>query len=281
MNTRTGEEQALGPVRDVGVGLRACHFQHIIKHLPNVPWFEALVDNYLDDAGIGLVHLETIRQHYPIALHGVGLSVGSTDPLNINYLSKVKQLKNRFAPEIISDHLCWISHERSYWHELLPLPYTQEVVNHVADRISQVQDYLQTQFALENVSSYLSYRESEMTEWEFLNAIAEQADCHILLDINNIFVNSRNHCFDPYDYLQAINIKRVKQFHLAGFTDKGDYLLDSHGEPVHPPVWALYEKALARFGRVPTLIEWDSNIPDFPRLNQEAERAQAIMDRYE
>jgi len=273
--------QALGPLHGVGVGLRACHFKYVVDNRPAIPWFEVLVDNYLDDAGVGLVYLENIRQEYPIALHGVGLSIGASDPLNMDYLAKVKALKDRFEPDIISDHLCWISHEKTYWHELLPLPYTQEVVNHVAGRIQKVQDYLQVQFVIENVSSYLTYRESDMLEWDFLNAIAEKADCHILLDVNNIFVNASNHGFDPEDYINAINVDRVKQFHMAGFTDKGGYLLDSHGEPVHPPVWDLYEKALQRFGSVPTLIEWDNNIPAFPRLQQEAEHAQQLMNHYE
>jgi uncharacterized protein len=229
---------------------------------------------------LDISYLAQIRQHYPMTLHGVGLSIGSTDPLNQSYLQKLKNLAVKIKPEYISDHLCWISVDDHYLHDLLPLPYTEEAVQHVVTRIQNIQDYLGQRILIENVSSYLEYKINEMSEWQFINTIAEQADCFILLDINNIYVSSKNHNFAPIEYLNHINPERVKQFHLAGYEDKGKYLFDTHSKPVHLAVWELYKIALQRFGPVPTSLEWDDHIPSFPELHAEAQKAEILMQEY-
>ena len=262
-----------GPISGVGLGLRAPHYQTILNDLPTVPWFEALTDNYLNEGGYPLHFLERVASHYPLTFHGVGMSLGGTDPLDLNYLDKVKRLSNRFEPVYISDHLCWTAHGGLHSNDLLPLPYTEEAVKHVAKRIRQAQDYLGRRLLIENVSSYLSYQESAMSEAEFFVAVVEEADCDILCDINNIYVSAKNHQFDAKAYIDAVPASRVKEMHLAGFENQGDFLLDTHGYPVHEPVWELYQHALAHFGEVPTLIEWDSNIPEFSVLLEERRRA--------
>lgn len=260
----------------VGLGLRAPHYAHVQRHRPEVPWFEVLVDNYIGKGGAALHHLEAIRADYPFRFHGVGMSLGSTDPLDVHYLAGLQALLDRFEPETVSDHLCWTSVGGVHAHDLLPLPCVEEAIAHVAERIIRVQDFLGRQILVENVSSYLSYRQSTLSEWEFLDAVAGRADCGVLLDINNIHVSARNHGFDPDAYLQGIAPQRVCEFHLAGYEDQGTHLLDTHGEPVHEPVWDLYRAALRRFGALPTLIEWDTNIPEFSRLQAEGDKAQAI-----
>jgi len=272
------KKQCSRPIQGTGVGLRSCHYNYILKHRPPIPWFEALSDNYMVEGGPALHYLDAIREHYPMVLHGVGLSLGSTDPLSQDYLTKLKALVDRVNPAWVSDHLSWISVNGHYLHDLLPLPYTHEAIQHLANRIRQVQDYLGKPFLIENVSSYFEYKKSEITEWEFINTIAEKADCFILLDINNIYVSAINHGFDPRMYVQSITRDRVKQFHLAGFSDKRRFLFDNHGEIVHQTVWDLYRVALKHFGEIPALIEWDENIPKFPVLQTEAEKAQAIMN---
>ena len=267
-----------GPIRGAGVGLRSCHYDYILANQPAIPWFEVLADNYMVDGGSQLTYLDEILAHYPSVLHGVGLSLGSVDPLNQTYLQQLKKLVQRTKPTWLSDHLCWIGTKGQYLHDLLPLPYTDEALQHVAGRIRQVQDFLGQQILIENVSSYFEYNESAMPEWEFLNTLAEQADCAILLDINNIYVSAFNHDFSATTYIENISSARVKQFHLAGFADKRRYLFDSHGEIIHQPVWDLYQQALQRFGAVPTLIEWDENIPEFSVLQSEAAKAQTMMD---
>lgn len=266
-------------IQGAGIGLRSCHYTTILENRPDVPWFEVLADNYMVEGGPALSYLDAICEYYSVVLHGVGLSLGSTDELSESYLKRLKKLIDRVNPAWVSDHLCWTAVQGKHLHDLLPLPYNEEAIAHVAGRINRVQDYLGRQILIENVSSYLEYKQNEMTEWDFLNAVAERADCHILLDINNVYVSSANHGFDPSLYIQNINPKRVKQFHLAGYADKGRYLLDSHGELIHQPVWDLYQKALERFGAVPTLIEWDDNVPEFSVLQGEAEKAQALMNR--
>ena len=228
--------------------------------------------------GQALHFLRKIQNHYPLAMHSVGMSLGSSDPLNWDYLKKIKVLKEAIQPLIISDHLCWVSLQGRYLHELLPLPQTEEAISHVAERIRQVQDFLQQRIAIENVSSYLSYRCSQMPEWEFINTVAQQADCDILLDINNIYVSAKNHHFAALDYLNAIDKQRVVQFHIAGYQDVGTHLLDTHGDNVQPAVWQLYRVAVQRFPNVPTLIEWDKNIPPFSQLLQQVQLAQSIIE---
>jgi uncharacterized protein len=259
-----------------GLGLRPPHYEALLDGRPPVDWLEIITENYLVPGGKPLDYLERIRARYPVVMHGVSLSIGSTDPLDRRYLREVRELAGRIEPAWISDHLCWTGVEGHNVHDLLPLPYTQEALAHVAARVAEVQDLLGRQILLENVSSYLSYHASEMTEWEFLGEVAQRADCAILLDINNIYVSSVNHGFDAKRYLRAIPKEHVRQFHLAGHSDMGDHLIDTHDHPIAPPVWALYREALARFGAVPTMIERDDNIPPLDELLDELGLARAI-----
>ncbi len=261
-------------IKGVGIGLRSSHYQDILTHKPAVPWFEVLSDNYLSPGGMPLYYLERIRQYYPVNLHGVGMSLGSTDPLNLDYLLRLKRLAQRIKPAYISDHLAWISVNGYYLNDLMPLPYTKEVIEHLARRILQVQEFLGRQILLENPSLYLTFTESTMSEWEFIQELLEKADCYLLLDLNNVYVSATNQGFNPFDYLNALPANRVKEIHLAGYEEREDYLFDTHGYPVHNPVWQLYQGALERFGAVPTLIEWDTDIPDFEVLMVEASKAQ-------
>jgi hypothetical protein len=269
-----------GLPQGVGVGLRACHYAYIEAEKPDISWFEVVSDNYLSAAGPSFAHLESIRASYPITLHGVGMSLGSTDSLNKNYLKKLKFLIKHIEPMLVSDHLSWTAFDKQHFHELLPLPYTQEAVKHLATRIRQVQDYLERRIMIENLSSYLQFKHSTLTEWEFLQAVAEEADCLILLDINNIYVSSQNNGFNPADYLKALTPSRIAQFHIAGFEDHGTHLLDTHSAPVFAAVWELFVKALEKFGALPTIVEWDNHIPDFLRLQQEATSAQKFVEKY-
>jgi len=256
-----------------GVGLRAEHYQHILAAAPPVDWFEAITENYLDTGGQPLHILEQVRRNYPLALHGVALSIGSTDPLDSEYLARLRALIERVEPALVTDHLCWTGIARQKLYDLLPLPYTDEALWHVVDRVRRVQDFLGRRIALENPSTYVAFRHSTMTEWDFLGAVAEEADCGLLIDVNNIYVSARNLEFDPVRYLDAIDPARVAQMHLAGFTDMGTYLFDTHGAPVHEDVWALYRHAVSRFGAGATLVEWDADIPPFDRVQLETERA--------
>lgn len=254
------------PTLGFGLGLRTDHYQHILDHRPDVDWFEALSENYMVPGGKPKYFLHAVRAHYPIVLHGVSLSIGSCDPLNQDYIRSLASLIREVEPEWVSDHLCWTGVAGVNTHDLMPLPYTEEAIQHVADRIQQVQDILQRRLLIENVSSYVSYTHSKIPEWEFYSAVVERADCLMLLDINNIYVSSRNQGFDPGSYLQAIEPDRVQQFHLAGHTDNGDHVIDTHDHPVRDEVWALYREALRRFGPVSTMIERDDDIPPFEDL---------------
>ena len=259
-----------------GLGLRVDHYEAILRDLPAVDWFEALTENYLVPGGKPLHHLMRVREHYPMVLHGVSLSIGSTAPLDRRYLAQVKALAQRVEPAWISDHLCWTGVGGKNLHDLLPLPYTDEALKHVAARVRAVQDTLGRRILLENVSSYVSYRDSRLTEWDFLRALSEEADCLILLDVNNIYVSSINHEFDPHDYLAAMPTERVQQMHLAGHQNHGDYLIDTHDHPVPDPVWALYADAVRRFGMVSTMIERDANIPPLDELQAELAAARRV-----
>ncbi len=259
-----------------GVGLRPKHFGRLLGEPPPVDWMEATSENFMAPGGRPLAVLERVRREVPVVLHGVSLSIGSTDPLNERYLTELRSLADRIEPALVSDHLCWGSHGGRYAHDLWPLPYTEEALGHVVLRVQRVQERLGRQIALENVSSYVAYRDSTMTEWEFLAQVAERGDCGILLDVNNVFVSARNHCFDPADYLNGIPRDRVVQFHLAGHSDKGTYLFDSHDGQVAGAVWYLYRQAVQRFGRVPTLIEWDDRIPELEELVAQSRQAAAV-----
>lgn len=241
-------------------------------------WFEVISENFMVDGGRPLQVLERVRSHYPIVMHGVSLSIGSTDPLNVAYLKHLATIARRFEPSWISDHLCWTSVAGRNLHDLLPLPYTDEAVSHVARRIRQVQEILERTILIENVSSYFEFNCSYLSEWDFLSAVAEEADCAILLDVNNIFVNAFNHGIDAIGYIDSVPAERVVQFHLAGHSDHGTYLLDTHDQPIPSEVWRLYEHAVSRFGALPTLIEWDDNIPDFEILSAAAEEARRRCD---
>jgi uncharacterized protein (UPF0276 family) len=264
------------PYLGFGLGLRTPHYQTILDTKPAVDWFEILSENYMVPGGKPLDFLDRIRSHYPMVMHGVSLSIGSTDPLNQNYLKDLKQLAARVEPAWISDHLCWTGVHGKNMHDLLPLPYTEEAVKHVADRIAHVQDYLGRQILIENVSSYLTYKDSGVSEWEFLKAVVERADCLILLDVNNIYVSSFNHGFDPIDYLDGVPRERVQQFHLAGHRNLDTHIIDTHDEPIIDPVWELYEAAVKRFGPVSTMIERDDNIPPLEELMTELDQARRL-----
>ena len=259
-----------------GVGLRNKHYSRWLSEKPQVDWVEVISENFMSSGGRPLAVLEKVRRDVPVVLHGVSLSIGSTDPLSVTYLANLRNLAARIEPEWVSDHLCWGSHGGRYGHDLWPLPFTEETVDHVVRRVRIVQDVLKRQILLENVSSYINFESSTMTEWEFLAAIANQADCGILLDVNNIFVSARNHGVDPSRYIQGVPPERVGQFHLAGHSDKGRYLLDSHDAPVPEGVWELYRAAVRRFGRVSSLLEWDDHIPELEVLVDESRRAAQI-----
>jgi uncharacterized protein (UPF0276 family) len=267
------------PIDGAGLGLRSKHYQEILRG-SRIPWFEALTENYLGDGGLPLHYLERIRDDYPVTLHGVGLSLGSTDPLNLDYLSRLKSLMERIEPACVSDHLAWISSGGRYVHDLLPLPYTEEALDHCIERVKQTQDFLGCRLMIENPSSYMAYVDSEMTEWEFLQSLVAETDCDLLFDVNNVYVSSRNLGFNPIEYLYALPEGRVKEIHLAGYEEQNDFLFDTHGYRVHPPVWDLYQATIQHLGPVPTLIEWDNDIPEFSVLVDEANRAQRVLDKF-
>jgi len=266
------------PPLGFGLGLRVPHFEHVLQHKPPVDWFEVLSENYMVAGGKPRYYLQQIREHYPMAMHGVSLSIGSTDPLDMDYLKKLKTLANEVQPAWISDHLCFTRCGNVNSHDLLPLPYNEETLRHLAGRIRQVQEFLGRQILMENVSSYLTYSASEMTEWEFLAAVAERADCLILLDVNNIYVSACNHGFQPETYLEYMDADRIQQFHLAGHTRQGEFLIDTHDQPVPDPVWDLYARAVELFGPVTTMIERDDNIPAFDELLDELGQARTLAN---
>ena len=262
------------PALGFGLGARPEHYEALLtEQLGCVSWLEALTENYLVDGGKPLHYLERLRAHYPVVLHGVSLSIGGTDPLDETYLRKVRTLADRIEAPWVSDHLCWTGVDGVNLHDLLPLPYTQEALDHVVRRIEHAQHRLQRRLVIENVSSYLTYRHSTMMEWEFLSEVLERADCLLLLDINNVYVSSVNHGFDPQTYLDYLPRHRVQQFHLAGHQRNGEMLIDTHDAPVCEAVWALYAYAVERFGSVTTMIERDGNIPPLDDLLAELDRA--------
>jgi uncharacterized protein len=264
------------PSLGFGLGLRVDHYEDILATRPNVDWFEVLTENYLVGGGKPLDYLMRFRERYPLAMHGVSLSIGSTAPLNREYLAQVKALAARVQPQWVSDHLCWTGIGGKNTHDLLPLPYTEEALEHIAARVRTVQDILGRRILLENVSSYVTFRDSRLSEWQFLAELAARADCLILLDVNNIYVSAVNHGFDPLTYLEAIPAERVQQIHLAGHENHGDYLVDTHDHPVPDPVWELYAHAVRRFGPVSTMIERDDRIPALGELCGELEQARAV-----
>ena len=256
-----------------GIGLRSVHFGEILSTWPSIDFFEALSENYLDTGGRPLHVLDRVRERYPVVLHGVSMSIGSTDPLDLAYLAKLKALAARIEARWISDHLCWTGVAGKNLHDLLPMPYNQEALRHTARRVRQAQEILEQPLAIENPSSYVEFASSDMTEWDFLRELAEEADCALLLDVNNVYVSSFNHGFDPFAYLDALPHERVIQYHLAGHTNRGTHIIDSHSDHVIEPVWELYRYAIARTGAVSTLLEWDEAIPELKVVHEEAMKA--------
>ena len=261
-----------------GIGLRSAHHREVLHGKPAVAWLEIHSENFFDAGGPNRRYLDAVREHYPLSLHGVGLSLGSTDPLDMEHLARLKALISRCEPGLVSEHLSWSSVAGRHMNDLLPLPYTEEALSHICLRIEQTQDYLGRQILIENLSSYVRFNHSTLPEWEFLAAVARRTDCGILLDVNNIYVSAVNHDFDPYLYIQAMPSTAIREIHLAGHHDTGDCLIDNHGTPVSDKVWQLYRHALLCHGGKPTLIEWDTDIPTLPVLLQEAAKAQAIME---
>jgi uncharacterized protein (UPF0276 family) len=264
----------------IGVGLRHIHFPYLeAKPKTSVDWFEGITENFFDTEGRPIKILEMIRRDYPVGLHGVSLSIGSAEELDFDYLKKTKALYDRIKPQVISDHLCWTGHKNRNLHNLLPLAYNQKSLKYLVPRLQTVQEFYGRELCIENLSAYLDLNDSDMTEWDFLRELALQSGCKILLDINNIYVNSQNHQFDPYQYLNAIPDQKVGEIHLAGFTDMGDFLFDTHSKPVYPEVWKLFEHKIKKIKDVPVLIEWDEDIPEFPILELEAQKAREIQGR--
>jgi len=262
-----------------GLGLRSEHYLDFIDKDQPVDWLEILSENYMIAGGKPLYYLDKICERYPVVMHGVSLSIGSVDPLNKTYLNNLKTLAQRVKPKWISDHLCWTGTQGINLHDLMPLPYTEEALQHLTTRINKVQDFLGQRILLENVSSYLSYQHSTISEWEFLSAVAKQADCLILLDINNIHVSAHNHSFDPLTYLEALPAARIQQIHLAGHLNKGDYSIDTHDHEIIESVWNLYAESLRRFGPVSTMIERDDDIPPLDTLLDELQKARDVSAR--
>ena len=265
-----------------GIGLRAQHHTEILSRLPPVGWFEAHSENYFAAGGTHRAQLLQIRRQYPIGLHGVGLSLGSTDPLNREHLLALRRLVRIVEPVFVSEHLSWGSIDGTYLNDLLPLPYTEEALGHMSARVTEVQDFLGRQVLIENISSYLRYRCAEVPEWEFLSALVHESGCGLLLDVNNVFVNAMNHGFDAHTFLHGIPAGAVQEIHLAGHTvmqlDGRDIRIDTHSTHVSPEVWRLYAAALSRFGALPTLIEWDAELPELSVLEAEADRATSILE---
>lgn len=266
------------PKLGIGIGLRPVHYEEIFSKQPAIDWFEIISENYMVEGGKPLENLDRILERYPVVQHGVNLAIGSPDPLDWDYLKKLKALTKRTKTPWLSDHLCWGRLLGAHFHDLLPLPYTKEVIDYVVERAKIVQDFLELPFALENLSSYVAFREDEMSEWEFYTEIVERADIFMMLDVNNIYVSSRNHGFDPMEYINAIPMERVIQIHLAGHSDHGEYVLDTHDHPVRDEVWELYGIVWPRTGGVSTLLEWDENFISFEETWKEALRAKKYQN---
>jgi uncharacterized protein (UPF0276 family) len=261
----------------IGLGLRVPHYQHILRKKPLCDWFEIISENFMVDAGRPLTVLDQILEQYRVVQHGVSMYFGSAEKLNRDHLTKLKRLVKRTNTPWLSDHLCWGSVDGRYTHDLLPMPYTKAVAKHTAEKIRQARDFLEVPICVENVSTYAEYHASEMTEWEFLTEVVELADCGILLDVNNIYVSSFNHGFDPYDYLNNIPHHRVAQFHIAGHSRYRKYILDTHDHPVIDPVWKMYAHAVKLIGPTATLLEWDAHIPSFDEVHHEALKANRFI----
>ena len=261
-----------------GVGLRSVHFDYIVNQQPPVDWFEIISENFIDSQGWPRHVLDLIAERYPVVMHGVSLSIGSSDPLDFGYLAKLNRLASEISPAWVSDHLCWTGILGRNTHDLLPLPLNEDTLRHVVGRIRIVQEFLERRLVLENPSTYVSFASDTLREWEFLSAMAEEADCGLLLDVNNVYVSSVNHGFDPVEYINAVPAERIVQFHLAGHTNCGTHIIDTHDGHVIDRVWELYRLAYRRTAGVSTLLEWDSKIPEFPVLHAETLKARRYLE---
>lgn len=275
------ESPPVVPNLGIGIGLRVPHYKDIFETKPDIDWFEIISENFMVDGGKPLETLYRIIEHYPVVQHGVSLAIGSPNPLDFDYLKKLKALTRITKTPWVSDHLCWGRLPGAHFHDLLPLPFTKEVIDYVSERARIVQDYLELPFALENLSSYVAYRKDEMTEWEFYGAIVEQADISMMLDVNNIYVSSRNHGFDPKLYYESLPLDRVVQIHLAGHRDYGAYILDTHDSYVCDEVWKIYADVYPRTRGVSTLLEWDEHFVSFQETWDEALKAKQFQNSLE
>lgn len=263
-------------ISGTGIGLREKHINEVLQTRPQVPWFEILADNHLARGGLIPAQLSAIREEYSITFHCVGMSLAGVTPLDSDYLKAIKRLATEIRPAWISDHLCFTQHGQHHFHDLLPIPYTEKMLVHVSQRIMQVQETLGQRILVENVSSYLEFEESDLSEAQFIAELIKVTECDLLLDLNNIYVSAQNHSFSAIDYINLMPLERVKEIHLAGFDDRGDYLLDAHNNPVSSPVWELYKQVIEQAPHIPTLIEWDNDIPEFAVLIGEADKATRI-----
>lgn len=275
-NATAADRQSGGTLCGAGVGLRSAHIARVLSERPDVSWFEVLADNHIASGGLIPRQLAAVRADYPIAFHCVGMSLGGTDPLDGEYLRAMSRMIRTFEPVQVSDHLCFTSHASHQYHDLLPLPYTEEALRHVSARVQQVQDILGQRILVENISSYVSYRHATLSEAQFLGALCEEADCDLLLDMNNAYVNEINHGQCAADFFRDLPLQRIREIHLAGYEDCGEYLIDAHNNRVSDPVWDLFADAIAQLPDVPVLIEWDNEIPSLEILLAEAARAEAI-----
>ncbi len=266
------------PYLGIGIGLRTVHFSHILGQEPEIDWFEALSENHMDSGGRPAYVLDKIAERYPVVLHGVSMSIGGTDPLDMNYLRKLKKLAKRVNARWVSDHLCWTGVMGKNTHDLLPVPTHERALEHIAERVRVVSDFLERPLVLENPSTYVAFKESTMTEWDFLAQLTERSDCYLLLDVNNVYVSAFNHGFDPKTYIDNIPKGRVVQIHLAGHTKYDTHIIDTHMGHVIDEVWSLYDYTCRRFGDVSTMVEWDQEIPDFETVHAEAKKAAGYLE---
>lgn len=267
------------PDLGLGLGLRTVHYAHIMENWPDVGWFEILSENYMRTAGRPLQILDQIAERYPVVMHGVSLSIGSTDPIDREYLGELRALRDRVGARWVSDHASWSGVLGKNSHDLLPMPLTEEAVRHVASRVREVQDFMGAPLALENPSTYVEFTSSTMKEWEFLSAVSDEADCALLLDVNNVYVSAQNHGFDPEDYLRGLPLERVVQFHVAGHTDHGTHIVDTHIGPVPDPVWGLLRRAYELGAKASILLEWDADIPPFEVVHDDAKKASSWLQK--
>ena len=265
----------------IGIGLRTDHYSYVEQHLADIEldWFEVISENHFNSKGRPIEILDIVSQQFPLSLHGVSMSIAAYEDINKDYLNSLNELIERYQPVVVSDHLCWTGNAKSNLHNLLPFAYNEENLNHISNKIDQVQTYLKREISFENLSAYFNYKASSMSEWEFITELSKRSGCHLLMDINNIYVNSVNHDFDARLFVDHLPVDKITHIHLAGYTEYDDFLFDTHSKPVYPDVWGLYQYAIETKGCIPTLIEWDEDIPEFDILLAEAKKAKDIMNK--